>query len=86
MTQHENVCIRCGKIRIVGKTWTEQIAGSIVTYTATVCPDSGCQKIVDEQLNKKRDRIETIQKESAKRRESFRKNRSKTAKKKKIAS
>lgn len=84
--QQDNLCIRCGKVRIVGKTWSEKIGGSMVTYTTTVCPDAECQKLVDEQLNKKKDRIEAIQKESAKRRENLRKNRSRTAKKKRNAS
>ena len=55
-----NICPRCGKPRIDGKTWTEEIttlAGiSVVTHTMTICPDSDCQKVVDakwaEQIDK----------------------------------
>jgi hypothetical protein len=61
-------CIRCGKTRIAGKTWTEQTPGGVVTYTMTVCPDDECQKIVEHQLQEKKERIEKIQEESLKRR------------------
>ena len=65
-------CIRCGKLRIVGKTWTEKVAGSLVTFSTTVCPDPACQKIVAEQLQDKKERIEKIQSESLKRRSNIR--------------
>lgn len=68
------VCIRCGKTRIVEKTWTENLNGSILTFTNTVCPDSECQKIVNEELQNKKDKINKIQKESLKRRMKTRKN------------
>lgn len=61
-------CIRCGKIRIVGKSWKETVGSNEVIYTETVCPDPECQKLVDEQLLKKKNKIEEIQKESLKRR------------------
>lgn len=47
-----NPCPRCGKPRITGKTWTEEVATfsgvSLVTHTQTLCPDPKCQKIVEE--------------------------------------
>lgn len=46
-TQILNPCIRCGKQRIVVKTWTEHIGVSLVKYSDTVCPDPECQKVVD---------------------------------------
>lgn len=67
------VCIRCGKPRIVAKSWSESAAGSPVTYTLTVCPDAACQKIVDSELKKKLDKIMVIQKKSAERRKAIKK-------------
>lgn len=66
-----NACIRCGKKRIVSKTWTEKVSGSLTTYTLTVCPDPECQKIVEKELKKKRDRIMEIQKKSLERRKAI---------------
>lgn len=74
-------CIRCGKPRIVAKTWKENIGGSVITYTETVCPDPECQKLVDAQLKSKKDRLEKIQSESLKRRSHIRRGKKKAAKK-----
>lgn len=68
-------CIRCGKDRISGNSWQEQIGKSMVTYTMHVCPDSACQKIVEEKLLDKKIHIDTIQANSLKRREETRRNR-----------
>ena len=54
-------CIRCGKLRIVAKSWSEKISGSLTTYTQTVCPDHECQKVVEIELQKKRDKIAFLQ-------------------------
>lgn len=43
---YSNPCTRCGKERIVVKTWREKIGYSVVTTTETACPDKECQKIV----------------------------------------
>lgn len=73
---HTNTpCIRCGKQRIQAKSWDEKINGSIVTYTLTVCPDADCQKLVDAELQKHKDRIADIQAKSLKRRTTNRRNR-----------
>lgn len=61
-------CIRCGKQRIIGKTWTEKINGSTVSYTQTICPDPECQKIVEEQLQIKKDKLADIHQKSMERR------------------
>ena len=66
-------CIRCGKPRIVAKSWKEQVGTSFLTYTMTVCPDPECQKVVDDQLQSKKDKLEKIQRESVKRRGNIRK-------------
>lgn len=48
-------CIRCGKPRILSKTWSEYIGTSQVTYTESVCPDVSCQKRVDQVLKDRQD-------------------------------
>lgn len=65
-------CIRCGKMRIVAKTWTEKQEGSAITYTQTVCPDSKCQKIVEDELQKKKEKLAAIQNKSLERRRTIR--------------
>lgn len=45
-----NICIRCGKQRIVTSTYDEVVSKSTVTYTVMACPDPECQKIVDRNL------------------------------------
>lgn len=72
---NNNLCIRCGKMRIIANSWSDYVGTSLVTYTINVCPDPECQKIVDDQLKKKKDKFDTIQKDSLKRREEIRKNR-----------
>lgn len=62
-------CIRCGKMRIVGRSWSEYIDKSLISYTLTVCPDPECQKIVDKQLKSRREEMELLHRESLKRRE-----------------
>jgi len=49
----KNVCIRCGKERVILREWTERVGNSIVTNTTTTCPDPECQKIVDRDNKKK---------------------------------
>ena len=61
-------CIRCGKERILDKTWSEQIGISLVTYTQSVCPDADCQKIVEALLKDKHDLFVHRTEESLKRR------------------
>lgn len=49
-----NPCQRCGRERIIQKTWVEQIdtaAGtSTLKHTLTVCPDPACQSKVEDGL------------------------------------
>ncbi len=53
MNQSGNYCWRCGKERIVVRSWEEKVGTSVVTTTETACPDIECQKLV-EKANKKR--------------------------------
>lgn len=50
-----NVCPRCGKQRIAGRTWSEGVGTSRVKVVMTVCPDKACQKIVDAEYKKGKD-------------------------------
>lgn len=45
-----NPCIECGKERIDGKTWKEKIGTSVIVHIKTICPDSKCQKLVDQAI------------------------------------
>lgn len=67
------VCIRCGKLRINGKTWSERVGLSLVTYTQTICPDTACQKLVEALLKDRHDTNEARNKASLQRREENRK-------------
>lgn len=50
------VCIRCGKERILFKKWTEKSGANVnlITSELYVCPDSDCQKIVDQKFEQMR--------------------------------
>jgi len=48
----KNPCVRCGKERIVVKTYKEVVGNSVVINTLTACPDSDCQSRIDTQLAK----------------------------------
>jgi hypothetical protein len=59
-----NTCTRCGKDRVVSKTWEEKVetmgGTSVLIHTSTVCPDPECQKIVADQfavLKEKKDAL-----------------------------
>lgn len=49
-----NPCTRCGKERVDGKKYKEEVATffgtSTIYHIDTVCPDKECQKIVEEKL------------------------------------
>lgn len=53
--QNINLCIRCGKQRVVVKTKKEYINSSLVLTTITSCPDPGCQKSVEAMLDKEKE-------------------------------
>lgn len=60
-----NPCIRCGKERIVSKTWKEKantfFGESIIIYTESICPDSECQEIVDKKIAAQKQKTEEMQ-------------------------
>ena len=47
-----NICFRCGKTRIAGKTYKEYVGNSLVVTTLYSCPDPECQAVIDKQLAK----------------------------------
>jgi hypothetical protein len=53
---YSNPCIRCGKDRIVVKTWEEQAGNSTITNREMACPDPACQKVVDHDNKKQSER------------------------------
>ncbi|OGK42606.1 hypothetical protein A2954_06280 [Candidatus Roizmanbacteria bacterium RIFCSPLOWO2_01_FULL_37_12] len=59
-TTYTNICIRCGKPRIVVKSWEEKLGFSTITATNTACPDSECQKIVDKNNAKQKARQDAL--------------------------
>lgn len=48
----KNPCVRCGKERVVIKTYKEFVGNSLVINTLTACPDPDCQSRIDTQLAK----------------------------------
>ncbi len=51
-----NPCSRCGKERKVTRTWKEKFGYSTVTNVETACPDKDCQKLVEADNQKQKDR------------------------------
>jgi len=50
----KNLCIHCGKPRIIAKAWKEKIIidreVSVIEHMEYVCPDKECQKWVEKEL------------------------------------
>jgi len=76
-----NPCSRCGKERVVIRTWKEKIDNSIITNIETACPNKECQAEVDKINKKQQERSAALKRESEKRLQN-RKANSKKAKKK----
>lgn len=53
---YSNPCSRCGTERVIVRTWKERVGNSIVTNTEKKCPNPECQKIVDLENKKLRDK------------------------------
>ncbi len=54
-------------MRIVVKSWNENTGISFITHTETVCPDRECQKIVDVELQVRKDKLIALQHKSIER-------------------
>jgi len=65
-----NPCTRCGKERIEGKKYSEEIATffgtSTIIHVDTVCPDPECQKIVEEKLDAQKAKSDELKAEKQK--------------------
>lgn len=61
---NSNPCIRCGKERIVIKTWKEKMktysGTSLLIHTETGCPDKNCQKIVEEEYRARKEKNDEV--------------------------
>ncbi len=55
-----NFCIRCGRPRIVVRTWKEKLDTSIIINTETACPDPECQKKVDTENKRQKDKHDAM--------------------------
>ncbi|KKP26781.1 MAG: hypothetical protein UR13_C0002G0016 [Candidatus Woesebacteria bacterium GW2011_GWD1_31_12] len=73
MTMAGSICTRCGKPRIIVKTYEEKVDTSTVTYTITECSDPECQKLVEKTLKAEKVKRQFIKDEQEKR-ETARKN------------
>lgn len=62
-------CTRCGKPRIIVKTYEEKVETSTVTYTITECSDPECQKLVNKTLQTEKKKRKFIKDEQEKREE-----------------
>lgn len=62
-----SACTRCGKPRIVVKTYEEKVESSTVTYTITECSDPECQKQVNKTLLTEKKKRQFIKDEQVKR-------------------
>jgi len=64
-----NKCTRCGKQRVVSKTYKEKVGTSYVFYKEMSCPDPECQKKVDNDISKEKQKRVRIQDEQDRREE-----------------
>lgn len=62
-----STCTRCGKPRIIVKTYEEKVDTSTVTYTITECSDPECQKLVNKTLKQEATKRKFIKDEQIKR-------------------
>ncbi|MBI1862719.1 hypothetical protein HYS00_01220 [Candidatus Microgenomates bacterium] len=66
---YSNPCIRCGRERIVSKTSKERVGNSVIVTTLTVCPDPACQKEVERENRRMRDKKLAMKRKSEERAE-----------------
>lgn len=57
----QNLCPRCGKLRITGRKYTEMVGNSRITVVNTICPDKKCQKTLEEDTAAKKKKREDMQ-------------------------
>ncbi len=64
---YTNLCMRCGKDRVVAKIWQEKMGNSTVITKEMVCPDEDCQKKVNADNKKQQDRYASLKLKNAQR-------------------
>lgn len=69
--ESNNICSRCGKVRIVVSTSVEMIGNSKITVKEFACPDPKCQKEVDVINAKDKAKRDEIKENSEKRKNSY---------------
>jgi len=52
----KNLCILCGTERVIVRTWKEKIGNSVVVNTETACPHPECQRKVDLENRRQREK------------------------------
>lgn len=61
----QNLCIRCGKPRILAKKWKEKVViyglVSIVEHSDMVCPDKKCQCETEKDMDNRRKKTRQIE-------------------------
>lgn len=66
-----NLCSRCGKPRIIAKSWKEKVVShgmvSVVEHTMMICPDKKCQSRVEEEFAIRRRKSAQIEKDKQER-------------------
>lgn len=64
-----NPCVRCGKERIILKTWTALVGKAQLTYTNTACPDKSCQQVINDEILAQKTKREEIEAKKAREKE-----------------
>lgn len=64
---YSNPCVRCGTQRVVVKTWKTKMYDSVIVNTETACPNPKCQRQVNKDNRKEKDRNDAIRLKTAQR-------------------
>lgn len=56
-------CTRCGKARIIARTWKEQVGNAVLTRSEHICPDPDCQKLVQKNLDGEFEKRKNVERE-----------------------
>lgn len=64
---YSNPCVLCGKERVVSKIWEEKVGNSIIINTKSICPDRDCQRKLDIDNKKIKDRYTALKMKSEQR-------------------
>ena len=62
-----NPCSRCGRERVVVRTWKEKVYDSVIVNTEKECPNPDCQKLVNRENNKQKEKYRAIRRKTEER-------------------